>query len=408
MPVAVIVRLAWRNLLRNARRSLFGLATIAFGVIGLALAAGFIEDVFEQLGEATISGQLGHVQIAREGFFSGGAGTPENYLIAQPGALQERLTADPRVADVMGRLSFSGLLSTGRADLAVEGQGVEPLPEARLGSRLDLLSGRNLEEADMTAAVIGEGVARQLGVKVGDTLMLTAPTLDGAMNLIDVEVVGVFRSFSKEFDDRAIRVPLPVAFDLLQADAVNTLVVHLAQTRDTDAVMASIEPALAGSGLEARVWYRLSDFYASTRDMYAKQFGFLRWIALVLVVMSVVNSLNMTVFERTAEFGTMRVLGNRGADVIGLIVTEALLLGLFGALAGAGLAALLASVISAVGIPMPPPPNMEAGYTARIMLTWPAVLEACAIGAVSAVIASLFPALRLLRVPLVDTLRRAI
>ena len=408
MPIAVIVRLAWRNLLRNARRSLFGLATIAFGVIGLALAAGFIEDVFEQLGEATISGQLGHVQIAREGFFSGGAGTPEEYLIAQPEALRKRLAADPRVIGVMGRLTFSGLLSTGRADLAIEGQGVEPLPEARLGSRLDLLVGRNLEEADTMVAVIGEGVARQLGAKVGDTLMLTAPTLDGAMNLIDVEVVGVFRSFSKDFDDRAIRVPLPLAFDLLQAEAVNSMVVHLGETRDTDAVMASLEPTLAGSGLEARAWYRLSDFYASTRDMYAKQFGFLRLIALVLVVMSVVNSLNMTVFERTAEFGTMRVLGNRGADVIGLIVTEALLLGVLGALAGAGLAVLLASVISAVGIPMPPPPNMEAGYTARIMLTPAAVLQACAIGAVSAVLASLFPAFRVVRTPIVDALRRAV
>lgn len=407
MPIPLLVMLAWRNLIRNVRRSLFGLVTIASGVIGLSLAGGFIEDVFEQLGEATISAQLGHLQVAREGFREGGAGTPQAFLIDRPAQLKQLLRADPRVAEVMGRLSFSALLTAGGTDVAVEGEGVEPDPEARLGSRLQLLRGRHLRSGDTPAIVLGEGVAARLRVDVGNTVTLTAPTLEGAVNIADLEVVGVFRSFSKDFDDRAVRVALPVAFDLLQTEAVNTVVVLLGRTSDTDAVLTAVSGQLVGRGLEVRPWYVLSDFYANTRAMYAKQFGFLKLIALVLVVMSVVNSLNMSVFERIVEFGTMRVLGNRSIDVIKLIVIEGALLGVIGAAIGTALALTLAALISYVGIPMPPPPNMAGGYTARILLTPIGLLEAVALGVLSATIAAVPPAIRATRVDLAKTLQQA-
>src|SRR5690606_38875833 len=147
MPIALLFRLAWRNLVRNLRRSLFGIVTIAFGVVGLVLAAGFIQDVFEQLGEATISGQLGHVQIAKRGFREGGTASPQDFLI-EAAALKREVEAVDLVKEAMGRLSFSGVLSFDGAELAIEGQGIEPDPEARLGTLLQILSGRALRDGD--------------------------------------------------------------------------------------------------------------------------------------------------------------------------------------------------------------------------------------------------------------------
>ncbi len=407
MPIALLFRLAWRNLVRNLRRSAFGMATIAFGVVGLVLAAGFIQDVFEQLGEATISAQLGHVQIAKRGFREGGTASPQDYLI-EAEVLKQEVAGIDQVKETMGRLSFSGLLSFDGTELAIDAQGIEPDPEARLGTRLQMLSGRGLRDDDAYGALLGEGVAKQLKAGVGDVVSLTAPTIDGSLNLLDLDVVGVFRSFSKEYDERAIRMPLAAAHELTQTDRVNTLVVQLQRTADTDAVVERLSAMLGDADLEAVPWYVLSDFYANTKLMYERQFGFLQWIALLLVVMSVLNSLNMTVFERTAEFGTMRVLGNRGADVMKLIVIEGLLLGAIGASIGIVIASVAALLISAVGIPMPPPPNMESGYTARVALTLTAVLQAFGIGVVSATLASILPGLRFLRVSMPDALRRAV
>ncbi len=407
MPIALLFRLAWRNLVRNLRRSVFGIATIAFGVVGLAIAAGFIQDVFDQLSEATISAQLGHVQIAKRGFREGGTASPQDFLI-DSASLKSQVAAVDLVKEVMGRLAFSGLLSLDGTELAIEAQGIEPDPEARLGTRLRMLAGRGLHDGDTYGVLLGEGVAKQLKAKVGDMVSLTAPTIDGSLNLLDLEVLGVFRSFSKEYDDRAVRIPLVAAHELTQTDRVNTLVVQLDRTADTDLAVARLMAMLGDSDLEAVPWYVLSDFYANTKLMYERQFGFLQWIALVLVVMSVLNSLNMTVFERMAEFGTMRVLGNRGSEVVKLIGIEGLLLGVLGSLIGILLAVITAAVVSVAGIPMPPPPNMESGYTARVVLTFPALGWTAAIGTTAAVLASVIRAFRFLRISMPDALRRAV
>ena len=95
MPIAVLIRIAFRNLVRQARQSAFALAAIVFGVMGLALAEGFIQDVFHQLGEATVRGQLGHIQLTRPGFRDAGAGRPEAFIIEQPDLVSKELAADP-------------------------------------------------------------------------------------------------------------------------------------------------------------------------------------------------------------------------------------------------------------------------------------------------------------------------
>jgi len=121
--------------------------------------------------------------------------------------------------------------------------------------------------------------------------------------------------------------------------------------------------------------------------------------------LGVANAVNMSVFERMSEFGTMRALGNRSGFVVALILTECLLLGVAGALVGAVAGSLLAVVISAIGIPMPPPPNSNAGYTAQIPLLPAIVAQSFAIGVTSTLLSGLLPALKARRVGIVDALR---
>jgi putative ABC transport system permease protein len=113
----------------------------------------------------------------------------------------------------------------------------------------------------------------------------------------------------------------------------------------------------------------------------------------------------MSVFERVGEFGTMRALGNRGVDVFRLILSENLLLGLVGSTLGVLVGLLLAAVISAIGIPMPPPPNANMAYTARIQVSPWNISLAFVIGLVAPVLAAILPARRVSRTPLVDALR---
>jgi putative ABC transport system permease protein len=132
----------------------------------------------------------------------------------------------------------------------------------------------------------------------------------------------------------------------------------------------------------------------------------LRLIILIMVLLSVGNTVGMTVFERIGEFGTMRALGHKGPGVFFLILVENAILGAVGASAGVFLGLVLAAAISAIGIPMPPPPNSNVGYLARIRVELVVIGSAFVIGFLATTLASLLPAARAVRVSVVDALRQ--
>lgn len=102
----------------------------------------------------------------------------------------------------------------------------------------------------------------------------------------------------------------------------------------------------------------------------------------------------------------MMALGNRSSQVFQLIICENLLLGLIGGSLGVGVGVLLAMIISAIGIPMPPPPNADLGYVAQIQIVPSVLLLALSIGFIATVLAALLPARHISRIPVVSALRQ--
>jgi len=403
-----MLKLALRNVFRQKLRTAMTLAAIVLGVIGLILSGGFVQDVYHNLGEALIHSKSGHLQVARAGFQEQGTRRPEKFLIERPESVTRLLAKQPEIEDVMARLNFSGLINNGRSDWPIIGEGVEPQKEAALGTELRFVEGRQLGKDDLYNLVLGEGVARTLKLRTGDRATLLLNTAEGALNTLEFEVVGTFQSFSKDYDARAIRIPLAAAHELLGTKGVNSLVISLKRTEDTRQVADALVRQLDGKQFEVKTWQELNDFYESTVALYDRQFGVLQFIILAMVLLAVANSVNMSVLERVGEFGTMMAMGNRSGAVFRLVMTESVLLGLCGATLGVVLGIMLAWVISAVGIPMPPPPNANRGYTAHIRVLPVTVLIAFSVGFLATVLAAPLPARRVSRTPVVDALRQNI
>ena len=400
---------ALRNVFRHRARSAGTLAAIAIGVAGLILAGGFVKDIFIQLGEAIIHSQTGHIQITAKGFRDGRNREPDKYLIRSPAELGKQIQAlSPGIAFTMARLNFAGVLNNGRRDLGIIGEGIEPDAEQKAGTFLNYIEGRPLNASDTGGVVVGEGVAKSLGLRVGDRITLVITLAAGAVNTLDFELVGIFQSFSRDFDARAVRIPLPAAMELMDTQAANVIIALLNHTEDTTATVRLLKQHFSGKELDAVAWNKLSDFYEKTVDLYDRQFGVLRLIILVMVLLSVVNSVNMTLFERTREFGTLRAIGDRSTDIFRLIVAECACLGCIGALTGMMLGSLMALLISTIGIPMPPPPNANLGYTALIRLESISVLSAGIIGFTACLLASLLPAHRASKLDIGEALRHGV
>jgi putative ABC transport system permease protein len=397
--------LAARNLIRQPRRSTIAITAITFGIVALLLASGFAEWIFFDMRESTIREQLGHLQITRPGYHDAGASDPSRFLLPVGGPDFDAVARLPGVVTIAPRLAFSGLASHGDATVSFIGHGVSPGREADMHSDQMIVEGTALRENDRNGALLGAGLARNLGVKLGDSVVLVVTKPSGGINAIEVTVRGLFSTISKAYDDSALRIPIETAWRLLQLKGAHTWVVLLDETRRVDMTVAVLRQRLASREFQVVSWYELADFYKKTVTLFSRQVEVVRVIIAIIIVLSIANTMMMSVMERTAEIGTLMALGVRRRRILGLFLSEGGLLGIIGGVLGLLLGFSLASAISFVGIPMPAPPGMAHGFTGRILVTPDLAAQGLALAILTTLAASSYPAWKASRMIVVDALR---
>jgi putative ABC transport system permease protein len=401
------LQLASRNLLRNRVRSVISLSAIVFGIVALLLSGGFIEWIFFDMRETTIRSRLGHLQITRPGFLSRGAADPFAFLL--PGNPQEFeiISTRPHIRLVTPRISFAGLISRGEATISFLAEGVEPEKEALVSEQLKISQGQNLSSQDSKGIIVGEGLAANLDIKLGDRVVLLGTTETGGVSALEGHVRGLFYTTSKAFDDTFLRVPIATARELLRVAGSHTWVVLLDKTEDTEPVLNQLKRQFSASKihLEVTPWTTQADFYRNTVKLFSRQFGILKFIIGVIIVLSISNMMTMSILERTGEIGTLMALGSKRRKILQMFITEGLLLGLTGGVVGLILGMVLAQIISAVGIPMPPAPGMTRGFTGQILVTPGLAFSAFLISGFTSTLASLYPSWKASRLQIVDALR---
>ncbi len=399
--------LAMRSVLRQGRRTMIAIGAVSFGVVAMILAAGFIEWLMEGMRESTIKSQLGHIQIVRPGYVERGTSDPFGFIIEGEEASRAVVESHKGVKVLAPRLSFNGLASKGENTFAFLGQGVSARAEAVLSSSVTITRGRNLSPDGVSEMVMGKGLAENLEVKVGDTVVLMTTTASGNINAVEAPVVGLFNSVSKEYDDSALRMPIALAQQLVKVSGAQQWLVLLDRTETTDERIAELRSVLPSRSLELVPWYQLADFYNKTKDLFASQVNVVRLIILLIIVLSISNTLSMSVMERVSEIGTCMALGLTRQRILRIFVAEGLMLGLVGGGLGVVVGCVLAVGISSVGIPLPPPPGMEQGFDGEIRLTFSIVAQAMAVAVISSFVSSLYPAWRASRMNIVDALRQS-
>lgn len=403
--ISTSFRLALRNLARNRNRTLVAMLTVAGGVIAFLLAGGFINWMFDDMREATIRSQLGHIQIVRPGYFEKGIADPYAFLLPGKSTAEETIRGTPGVSTLTPRLAFSGLVSFGETTIGFAGEGIDPVRERPISSRITIKDGRDLENIDESAAILGEGLARTLGVKPGDSIVLLGTAANGSPNAIEVTVAGTFFTIYKEYDDTALRLPIPLARKLMRVDGATSWVALLEKTETTTATIETIRPNLPANEFQIVPWSELADFYNKVVVLFSKQVDVVKIIIGLIIILTISNTQTMSVLERTTEIGTSLAIGLRGSDVLRLFLLEGALIGIVGGLIGIALGYLLGALISAIGIPMPPPPGMARGYTGQILISLPLALDALILALVTTLAASIMPAWKASRMNIVDALR---
>jgi len=463
-----LLKIAFRNMLRNLRRSLMTGSAVAAGALAMLLFGGFAAYIFAGLETNNVQ-RIGHLTVFKAGYFLLGAGNPAAYGIDNYQAVIELIAHDPVVGPMINVITptqalvgiagnFSGNIEASKTFL---GTGLIPSNRERMrqwdefGASAGYVPDRRMSDLDPSRGLIGVGLARVLGLcaplgmrgcpqlpsarsSTGGTapaqheltelaardladergstdgnpqIDLLAATAGGAPNVVQLAVGGAEPQGVKELDDNFLAMPLALAQQLVYGRGEHKatgIVLQLHRSEDLPAAHARLTTLFRQNrlDLDVRDFGELSPFYGQVVKMFSAIFLFIALVMGVIVLFAVINTMTMNVMERTNEVGTIRALGVRRAGIRSQFTVEGVLIGAIGATVGAVLAYLIAALINHAGLTWVPPGNASAVPLRLDVAGRPLLVTGAWLAlAIVTTLAALLPANRAARLPVVDALR---
>ncbi len=348
--MTLFLKLAWRNLFRNKRRTL-----LAGLMIGLGLAAMITTDAItigtidNMIASATRS-FLGEGQIHRDGFRK----TLEVELtIADGPALLERVRKDPLIQQASPRTASFGMVTSPANVQSVMLYGIDPAYERDLSQIDDLIvSGDYLASADEPKILIGDKLADLLEVGLGDKVVVTvAQAHTGELSQELFRVGGIFRFGSRQMDGGMAFIPLKRAQEMLKLDGGLHEIAFLFHDKlKSEDTALPLWTELSAGGNEALSWTGLVSELAMMRSMTDFSLFLVGIILFGLISFGIINVLFMSLYERMFEFGVMRAVGTRPWQAAQLMVMEAGGLALIAIVMGSVVALIVNGLLLHYGI----------------------------------------------------------
>jgi ABC-type lipoprotein release transport system permease subunit len=401
-----IWRLAWRNIGRSPRRTGIVVTAVSVGLAGVLLAMAVNYGMVFQMVETAIATELGHLQIHGAGFDR----KPGIEIRIEDGEqlASGTLSELPGLEAWAPRVRSQGLVFSPRANVGVQVVGIDPAREARVSVLADSIVSGDYLDGQRRKLLLGEKLADRLHVDVGDKLVLSVQDVHGEMTGEAFRVGGLFRTASRDLDRGSVFLRIDEGQQLFGlGEAISELVVIVDQRRHVDDLKRAIEARLSGD-FEVRTWEEIQPLLVYFVDLFDQMGWYVYGAVFVAMAFGIANVLLMSVYERIREIGILMAIGMGPRRLVAGIVIESLLLTLLGV--GIGLAIGVVSVwllrdgidlsrwaegLTAYGIGTKIVPVIRTGDLVIPIL----------VAIVIAVFASLWPALRAVRIRPADAVR---
>ncbi|MCK5523754.1 MAG: ABC transporter permease [Thiomargarita sp.] len=410
----MILRLAWRNIWRHPRRSLLTIAAITFAAALLVFMLTLQFGSYDMMIDNNLSVLTGHFQVQRAGYLD----KPKmRATIADAQQISEKMRSINGINNLAVRANGFALLASEERTYGIQVIGVETAHEGNLSIIPERIqSGRFLSGDNAQELIIGEALARNLKVNVGDELTLLGSGRDGSIAAAVLPIVGIFNSGSSEIDRGMIEIPLATFQDIFSMGKSAHVIVGMVERLDRletvlAQVRAEITPLQKGKSGDLVVldWNRLVPglFQMIQADMANSWFMY--GCLILIVTFSILNTFLMAVLERTREFGVMLALGTKPLFIGKLVMLESLLLTLLGLTMGLVLGTAITLYYYVYGFTYPGMEELGAQFGLTGAVTPQLSVFAFTLGPIAillfTMIASLYPALRIRVLKPVDAMK---
>lgn len=331
----LVLKLAWRNLWRNARRTLITAAALGLSVMSVVLMNGLVEGITAKTVTVATRSHTGDAQLHAPDYQQ----TQDELLVLQgSAALLEEARATPGVREAAPRIWSLGLLSIADRSRGVKLLGIDPEHERGVTNWHErLIAGNYLTSGDAREVMLGETLAEKLQVEVGSKLVISASMLESGEGTSElVRVAGIYATGDTMLDKGVAMVPLALASRLTGlSDQVHEVALDLEVDASDEARIAQLIAPLSSPQVDAQPWHQINRMVAQGLALQEKWMGIAALLFFLVISFAIINTVAMSLAERMKEFGVMRALGTSAALLAGLVVSEAAMLGLVGALPGA-------------------------------------------------------------------------
>jgi len=326
------LKMAFRDLGRNRRRSFFSALAVGVGLALLILMASVIEGEMGGAIENAIKLQSGHIQIRAATYDENKSSLKWEDLVANPDEIANQIAALNQVKAATPRLYASGFLSAGNQSAGAKITGIDPLSAASNPYREGIISGNYLNPDDHDSVLIGRPMAEKLNLKVGDNVGLSLNTADGNVQEQTFTVKGIYTTNTYAFDSSTVFLPLTKVQAMTRTENhASAIFVLLNDTAQTDIVA----PALSvSSNLEIKTWKDLNALFVEWEAMAQSYIGIFYMVILAITASVIINTLIMSVYERTREIGILSAIGMRSWRIMMLFLAESSMLAIGGVVIG--------------------------------------------------------------------------
>ncbi|MFA6506191.1 MAG: FtsX-like permease family protein [Treponemataceae bacterium] len=411
-----IVKIAWRNLLRYKRRTALTAALIIIGVLMVIVFGGIGNSFKSEVIESLTSSNLGDFQIHKTGYVGSMDTLPLTMNIPEKAikTIEATLKNNPEIAAFSERIRFGAMISNYEQTTNVRLTAVDPAQETATcpGIVERVQDGKTGKDAliPQGTILIPQNIAQGMKLKVGSETVIIATNKDGSVNGMMLTVSGITENVQgPQGKDAYINIEDARTILRMESGEISEIAVRVKNFDKLEKTAAAVKAELAKMGagqngkqmLELHTWSELSPF-SSIANIISLLLLMTRFILLFIVLVSVLNVMTMSVYERIGEIGTIAAIGTSPSKIMGLFLTEGFAMGLLSSIAGAVLGVVTLLVLNAVKLPIR---FGNRTYLIAPEIPYTEIALSIAVVLVISLIATLLPAIKAAKMEPVDALR---
>lgn len=326
-----ILKMSFRNLARNKRRSVFSALAISLGTALLLFMSATIRGEMRGSLDLTINLYTGHLQIHTEDYKDSNMSLKHVDMIESPMEIAGQIEGISQVKVASPRLNASGVLAFKNETIGIQIIGIDPPSAANATYRDGLVEGEFLTADDREGVLIGLPLATSLDLGVGDTIDLILNTSDGNTDEQRFTIRGIYTTDTPGYDKATIFMPLEKAQAITRTENYASMIYILLHEMDDT---AAVKAAINAPGYIIEDWQEMNQLIIIVEQLSNAMMFFFNLMVLGVTSTVIMNTLLMAVYERTREMGILGALGMKANQVKALFLTEASLLAIGGVLVG--------------------------------------------------------------------------